>query len=109
MKYYLLLLPLILLLTTCEGYTEANGIVVDDDTNQPLDSVLVGSWAYKINDHNFESEILTDSTGKWWATTGLVGCGCNKCADLVVQFSRQGYETLILENPQDSIVFLKKE
>lgn len=109
MKYYLPLFALILLFTTCEGYTEANGRVLDADTNEPLDSVLVGSWVNKIKDQNFESEMLTDSTGKWWATTGLVGCSCNKCADLLVQFSREGYETLILENPQDSIVFLKKE
>lgn len=109
MKNYLIFCVLASLFAACEGYTEGNGIVVDADTLEPLDSVFVGSWVDKIDKSHFKSEMFTDSTGTWWTSTGLVGCGLSKCADLVVRFTRQGYDTLRLENPMDSIVFLKKQ
>ena len=109
MKNYCFILILSAFFTACEGYREANGIVLDADTLEPLDSVLVGSWVSKIKKNNFESEMLTDSTGVWWASTGLVGCDPRGCADLWVRFSRSGYDTLQVENPQDSVVLLKKK
>jgi hypothetical protein len=94
-------------LTSCDCITEGYGVVVDSDTNLPLDSVVAKSYINKVKAHAYEGEMLTDETGTFSGSTGLTG-GFFGCPNLVVEFSKNGYNTLEVTNPHDTIRLIKK-
>ena len=87
MKRLKILIPikLILILSSCDCWTDINGTVYDSETQTPLDSVQIKSFENGL----LKNEMMTDSTGKYYGSTGNTGF----CKDLEVQFSKEGYIT----------------
>lgn len=86
---------LFFLLTSCEGEKGGDGIVYDKNTGLPLDSV-----SYKC----IETGKLkyTDSLGNW-EMYGPFGSCVSDCPDFNVEFSKSGYETQTIQNPDNNI------
>ena len=86
-----------------------NGIVVDNDTKLPLDSVVAKSYIDKVSSKSDESEMITDSTGHFTGNTGLAGGGFSGCPDIVIELSKKGYKTKAITNPKNDTIKLIKE
>ena len=91
-----------IILSSCEGFVEYTGTVYDAQTNEPLDSVRCVITLYK--DRGYYQ--YSDSVGKYYVSTSLVGCVPN-CGEYDVEFSKQGYKTQIVTAPTD--IYLEKE
>lgn len=89
----LLLFATVLFLTSCEGYRCADGIVKDKLTNLPLDSVLINVTS------SGERVVYTDTTGTFDVCNRMGGC-VPECKRIVVTFSKDGYKTVTLTNPE---------
>ncbi|MFD2908673.1 hypothetical protein ACFSX9_07975 [Flavobacterium ardleyense] len=94
--YYILVLALL----SCEGEKGGDGIVFEKKTAIVLDSVM-----YKCIE---TGEIkYTDSLGSW-EMYGLFGGCVSECPDFRVEFSKTGYVTKKITNP-DGNIYLDKE
>lgn len=95
MKLKLLFFGIIILLVSCEGENGGDGIVFDKETGVVLDSVM-----YKC----IETEKIkyTDSLGNWEMYGPFGGC-MPDCLDFHVEFSKAGYKTITIKNPDDDI------
>ena len=87
----------------CEGYRVTKGTVVDKKTNRPLPGVLCE--ALEPNPYVLHNKALstaepacTDMTGAFQMHGELGGC-LPECPDIVVRFSKEGYDTLQVKNP----------
>lgn len=85
----------------CECTRTADGVVLDETTQLPLDSVLV-QGIEKVYNQDY-----TDSTGSYFMTTGMTGA-IGGCPDIKMSFSKEGYKTQVLVNPNGN-VFLKSK
>lgn len=83
---------LTLFLTSCEGYRTADGVVIDKNTRLPLDSVFV-------NVTTGNASIYTDSTGMFSLSNQMGGCVFG-CKDIMVEFSKDGYQKITLMNDE---------
>ncbi len=100
MNIKVLIFGLAILLISCEGERGGDGIVFDKVTGIALDSVK-----YECIE---TGEIkYTDSLGKWEMYGPFGGC-VPDCQDFHVEFSKTGYETQTIRNP-DNAVYLKQE
>lgn len=104
-----IILALCLLIMSCDCIRDGSGVVVDSNTNQPIDSVLVKSYIGKVREKSFEREMLTDTSGNFTGGTGMTGGGFGGCPDLVMQFSKKGYITRTVKNPRNATIKLDKE
>lgn len=86
----------IFMLQSCEGYAKSDGTVVDRSTNLPLDSVSVEVVSASMLTY-------TDSTGKFDVRNNMGSC-FPKCDDIVVRFSKIGYQTITLTNPKKEVI-----
>ena len=101
LKSLIFLISLTILLYSCEGYSAANGIVMDKATNLPLDSVL-------CNVTTGNMQVYTDSTGKYDVHNRMGGC-VGGCKDIVVEFSKRNYKTVIkIQNDASGIIYMEK-
>ena len=94
----------------CEGYRGAAGIIVDKKTKLPLEGVVCE--AVDSNPSISHKKALatvepyyTDTTGSFQLTGEFGGC-VPECPDIVVRFSKKGYDTLQVRNPTDSVFYL---
>jgi 5-hydroxyisourate hydrolase-like protein (transthyretin family) len=108
MKKLLFFALFLVIFEACECFLEMNGKVVDVDSGQPLDSVTVEFWVHEIDPKKLEGTIETDSTGRFEVGTLTGGRFKKNCPDLIVRFSRSGYDSLTLTNSFDSVVLLQK-
>lgn len=102
------LVCLTLTISSCDCITEGNGVILDSDTNNPLDSVAVKFYINKAKSDFYESEMLTDSTGAFYGSTGLTGGGINSCPDLVIEISKTGYLTEQITNPNNDTIYMTR-
>ena len=89
-----------LVLIGCEGERCGQGIVYDSKTKVPLDSVLCTS--------NGSDKIYTDSIDKYYLCGPFGGC-IGGCPDVEIEFSKSGYKSQKVTNPNKSDIFLEKE
>jgi hypothetical protein len=95
-----LLIGLIFTLIACEGSRMGDGIVYDELTNEPIDSV-----AYKrLGDNRV---FYTDSTGQYFINGEFGGC-LPDCPDFSAEFVKPGYKTKRIDNP-DGDIYLEIE
>ena len=86
---------------SCEGYRCANGTVLDKTTNLPLDSVLIEIISADSR------AVYTDTTGTFDVCNNFGGC--MPCKDIILKFSKNNYNTIILTNPEkDERVIMDK-
>ena len=102
LKVFTVIFGFVLFLSSCEGFVDYSGTIYDVQTKEPLDSVLCQFVVFKRDNFHFYS----DSLGKYYVSTPLVGCVPN-CGEYEVEFSKRGYKTQIIKAPTD--VYLEKE
>ncbi|RYM33788.1 hypothetical protein ERX46_07410 [Brumimicrobium glaciale] len=90
------------LFISCECSRSANGKVLDEETLLPIDSVLVKALTVLYG------EVLSDSTGNYFLGSEMTGA-VGGCPDLEVSYSKKGYQSRIVVNPDKSVIYLKKE
>jgi hypothetical protein len=95
-----LLILSVFTLIACEGSRIGKGIVYDELTNEPLDSV-----AYKRVGE--DQVFYTDSTGKYIISGPFGGC-MSECPDFSANFTKPGYITKHIDNP-DGDIYLETE
>lgn len=100
---------ILLFLAACvsEGITSGDGYAFDAKTRQPLDSVLVKSYYRKKGGKQFKRQMVTDTTGYFHGSTGLVGCPGDECPDLIIELIKEGYVTREVINPYKDSVYLE--
>ncbi|WP_229743183.1 hypothetical protein [Hymenobacter qilianensis] len=99
-----------LCLVGCEGYRHVRGVVLDQQTKVPLDSVrcetfnphIMALGSFDSNDPQY-----SDPHGAFDVTGEFGGC-VPECPDILVRFSKKGYKTLQLVNPTDTIFYLTR-
>ena len=96
---YIVIFGFFIFISACEGYRWAEGTIYDFDTKQPIDSVLCTVKSGRQKQYS-------DSLGKYYVHNPMGGC-MPDCKDIIVEFSKIGYETQTVTNPSD--IFLKKE
>jgi hypothetical protein len=95
------LLLSVILLSACEGYRTAHGIVKDKASDQALDSVLCEVITGTMKK-------MTDSTGRFDVHNNMGGC-MPDCRDIIVKLTKTGYHILEVTNPTDTIFYLQKQ
>ena len=100
-KIVSLLIPIILLFIGCEGYRCAMGFVYDSKSHKVIDSVLCK--VLTGTDVRY-----TDSTGYYIVCNNFGGC-VPDCSDIEIEYSKPGYKTKKLTNPEKNDIFLEKE
>jgi len=91
----------LLLITSCECRRNAKGIIMDEATQLPIDSVRVEALTITLYD------VYSDSSGNYSIGTSMTG-SVGGCPDYNVSFSKEGYQTQVLVNPNGN-VYLKME
>lgn len=88
-------------LNGCEGMRCADGSIFDNDTGEPIDSVfckvLTGT-----------EEVYSDNTGYYSLCNDFGGC-VPDCKDIIIEYSKPGYITKELTNPNRDDVYLERE
>jgi hypothetical protein len=103
LTFFIVIFGFILIFNSCEGFRCAEGTIYDIDTRIPIDSVkciVIGSHPDNVQ--------FSDSIGKY-NVCGNWGHCYPHCPDITVQFSKMGYETKIVTNPDKSDIYLKRE
>src|SRR5689334_3471425 len=102
MQYALLFAAVLftMLLTACEGFRCAKGIVLDKDTHRLLDSTYIEVLTA-------DRIVYTDTSGAFDVCNRMGGC-VPHCKDILVRFSKKGYKTMERENPEDSVFYMER-
>ncbi|MDF7811957.1 hypothetical protein [Hymenobacter sp. YC55] len=98
-----LLLFLIGVLSSCEGHRVQYGIVKDKQSRMPLNHVLV-----EVNNYHENEEIYTDSKGRFIVDGAFGGC-MPDCPDIVIKFSKKGYQSIEMRNPTGTVFYLASQ
>src|SRR5690554_2170846 len=86
---------------SCECRRDASGVIMDETTQKPLDSVKVEALTITLY------SVFSDSLGNYSIGTGMTGA-TGGCPDYKVSFSKEGYYSQVLVNP-DGNVYMRKE
>ena len=104
-KNSILLLMIIISLTSCDVLLSGSGIVIDEISQRPIDSVLVEAFLTDKNESIFVEQMYTDSAGRFNLRTGPIG---NNNQDLILLFSKEGYNNLIAIEPDGENIILER-
>ena len=88
-------------LSSCEGYRCGSGTIYDSETKVPIDSVMCAL----TNGCDMQ---FSDSLGRYNVCDCFTGC-VPDCPDITVEFSKTGYKTKSVKNPNKSDIFLDRE
>lgn len=102
MKKNMVLITLCMILISCEGERVGSGIVFDKSTDKPIDSVRY----YSLEDKKSFIQ-YTDAEGNYFVSGPFGGC-ISECPDFKAEFSKKGYKSLTLKNP-DGDIYLELE
>ena len=111
MKFRIVVLLLSLIsLTSCmrDYFRIASGTVLDADTEKPIDSVMVESFLVSNKQSDFVEQIYSDSIGYFETGTGPLP-RLSDDVDFIILISKTGYKNLVLKNPMETKIFLKKK
>jgi len=97
---YFILIVASLLLNACDCSQRLIGVVFDEETKQPIDSVY-------IHKENHTGD-YSDSTGRF--QIHAISGGLTGCPLLKLSFSKPGYTTITgeYENSNDKTIYLEK-
>lgn len=88
------------LITSCECSRSAKGVIIDETTQLPMDSVRVEGLTISLY------HIYSDSVGKYFISTKMTGA-VGGCPDYKVSYSKEGYQTQVVVNPEKSNIFMR--
>lgn len=98
----LFLLIAFTLFTSCECNRTAKGQIIDEITQLPIDSVVVEGLTISFY------KTLSDSTGNYFIATKTTGA-VKGCPEYKVSYSKEGYQTKVVINPGERIIYLQPE
>ncbi len=101
MKTFIFLVIISVLLISCDGNRTGSGIIRDKLTNEPIDKVKY----FSLEDDQFIS--FTGITGEYFVSGPIGGC-MPDCIDFEAEYSKSGYKTIKIRNP-DGDLYLEKE
>jgi len=96
---------IIISLASCDFVKSGRGIVVEKNSQRPIDSVLIEAYLINKNVSYFIEQLYTDSTGLFNITSGPLG---NGDIDLILVMSKPGYNNIVVKEPKDEKVPLEK-
>ncbi len=86
---------------SCEGNSCAKGTIVDSKTLQPIDSVFCEAITGT-------QKVYSDTLGRYYVCN-IFGSCVPKCKDISVRFSKKGYITKEISEPEDGEkIYLEK-
>lgn len=88
------------ILCSCDCHTEANGIVVDEITKQPLENVEVSIYLSTIHRDSLKTPIFTDKNGKYKLSHDY-------CSDYMIDFYKEGYSGFVTSVKTNDSIFLR--
>jgi hypothetical protein len=104
-KNSILLFIILSSLTSCDYVISGSGIVIDKISKQPIDSVLIEAYYIDKNESLFVGQMYSDSVGRFYLSTGPLG---SHDMDLVLIFSKEGYNNLIAKEPHGENIILER-
>lgn len=104
-KNSIVLFLIFISLTSCDYVLSGSGIVIDKISQRPIDSVLVEAYLIDENESLFVEQIYSDSAGRFYLSTGPLG----KHDDLILIFSKEGYNNLIAKEPDGENIILERD
>jgi hypothetical protein len=109
MNKFLFLLFSVLFLCSCDCYQKANGVVLDNETKQPLEKVAFGKYEKQDTTNSYSSRSFSDDKGQFeYSSTG----GSLGSCYFDLYFSKEGYESIKVRFQQISMndtVYLKRK
>ncbi|WP_338764876.1 hypothetical protein WAF17_00515 [Bernardetia sp. ABR2-2B] len=97
---FCLFFVLIFIFCGCDCHTEANGIVVDRITNQPLEGVQVSIYLSTIHKDSLKNPVFTDKNGAY-------NLSHDYCTDYMIDFHKEGYVGWVTSVKENDSVFLE--
>lgn len=99
---------IIFFLSSCDCFHQGTGIVYDNATNKPLDSVFIEAFLVNDNKSIFIKQMYTDTSGRFEIRTGfLVKDECKM--NFIMSFSKPWYKNLIVKEPGEAKIILKQD
>ncbi len=95
---FFILLPFIFY--SCNCHTEANGIVVDRITKQPLENVEVSIYLSMIHNDSLKIPVFTDKNGRYKVSHDY-------CSDYMIDFYKEGYIGWVASVKENDSIFLE--
>lgn len=84
----------------CECITEANGIVIDEKTKQPLENVKVSIYLSTVHGDSLKIPIFTDKNGMYKFSH-------NYCSEYMIDFYKEGYSGFVTSVKQNDTIYLE--
>jgi len=96
--------------TSCmrDYFRRGSGTILDAETEKPIDSVMVESFLVSDNGSSLFEQIYCNSTGNFETFIGPFPY-LSSDVDLIVLLSKAGYTNLVLKNPIETKILLKKK
>ena len=85
---------------SCDCHTEANGIVIDYKTKQPLENVEVGIYLSTVHGDSLKTPIFTDKNGRYKLSHKY-------CSDYMIDFYKEGYYGFVTSVKTNDSIFLE--
>ncbi|WP_338813540.1 hypothetical protein V9L05_19325 [Bernardetia sp. Wsw4-3y2] len=85
---------------SCDCHTEANGIVMDSQTKQPLENVEVSIYLSMIHKDSLKTPIFTDKNG-------IYKLAHDYCSDYMIDFYKEGYVSWTSSVKENDTIYLE--
>jgi hypothetical protein len=100
MKFVFVTFLVCWVLTSCDCYRDASGVVLDKQTLQPVAGVGVGKFETEDPENPRSRKEHSNDSGQYQYTD--ISGGLGGCPDLVLYFTRPGYKTSKMRFPSFS-------
>ena len=98
MSFFILALSL----SCCDCVLEGSGVILDAETNLPVDSVRIR----RVSKLKTQMEFYSGEDGGFSAH--YISGGLGRCPDLNLEISKEGYRNQRITNPQSDTIYLSK-
>src|SRR5689334_22759282 len=108
MNKLLFFLVSILFLYSCDCMQEAKGVVLDNESGEPIANVALGKYATFDTANSYSRRSFTDDKGRFDYSS--IGGGFGSC-EFELYFSKDGYESMKVRFQQSSdndTIYLKR-
>lgn len=96
-----------LFLSSCQKVISGTGYVYDSVSRQPLEGVLVRAYLDHPSPDAFVMNTKTTVNGAYYVYTQPYSCS-GTCPKLVVEIIKNGYQSAIVESPNNDTTYLVK-
>ena len=91
MKTYLTSIFFIFTLSACDYIQQARGVVLDTQTKQPIDHVIIENFEVADSTNHYSKSIHSNNKGEF--DFMIIRGGLKRYPNLILYFNKQGYKT----------------